>query len=113
MADDLDVGNMNMAVLLDEVGAKDRSEKFRRIHRMLFGQDIGRVLHRVRSHDGTIVCFGVAIGGQLRIYIQVFVTTYEASISPSSKTQTVISVTVWVFVASSFWTLYRRMLSFP
>ena len=45
--------------------------------------------------------------------VRVLDVTHDTSISPSKRTQTVISTTVCTLLVGSRWTLYKRTLSLP
>lgn len=58
--DDLDICDMNVAVGVDEVLAKDGSEELRRVNGVLLGEDIDGLLLGIGCDDGRVVCLGVA-----------------------------------------------------
>lgn len=60
VGDDVDVGHMDVAVLLDKVIAQDRGKPLRWIDGMLLGGDEDGVLNGVGGHHDTVV--GVGIG---------------------------------------------------
>lgn len=76
-----------------------------------YRRTIDCILHGIRGDHHAIVGFGVPGGPLEDADPHDDGRTHALSISPSSNTHTVISVTVWVLVASSRWTLQRRMLS--
>lgn len=107
MRDDLDMGNVDMLVCIDKMRAEYAGEEFWRRHRILLGLNVDSVLDRISGYDWTIVRFGVSRGScqhELSL-MSALPKTYESSISPSSKAQMVISVTVWTPVCWSRWTL--------
>lgn len=57
---DLDMGDMNVAVGVDEVLAKDGSEELRRVDGVLLGEDVDGLLLSIGCDDRRIVCLGVA-----------------------------------------------------
>ena len=110
---DLDMCDVNVAVSVDEVLAENRSEELGRVNGVLFGKDVDSLLLGIGCDDGRVVCLCVAGVGQDKAQnTLMFGTTYDSSISPSRRVQTVISVTCCT-PFSSRRTLNRRTLSLP
>lgn len=61
VSDDVDVGGVDVRVLLDEVGAEDGAEQLGGSHRVLLGSDVDGVLDGVGGDDDAVVGLGVAI----------------------------------------------------
>lgn len=59
VSDDLDIGNVDMAVLLNEVVAQDGSVQLRRVDGMLLGNDESGVLDGVGCDYDAVISFGV------------------------------------------------------
>lgn len=57
---DLDMCDMNVAVGVDEVLAKDGSEELRRVDGVLLGEDVDGLLLSIGCDDRRVVCLGVA-----------------------------------------------------
>jgi len=60
--DDLDMGDVDMLVRIDEVRAEYTGEELWRRHRILLGLDVDSVLDRISGYDGTIVRLGISGG---------------------------------------------------
>lgn len=60
MRDDVHVSGMDVFVLLNEMGADNRSKKFWRVDWVLLGEDKNSVLYRICSDNDTVIGFGVA-----------------------------------------------------
>lgn len=61
VGDDVDVGSVDMGVLLNEVSAKDRAEQLGRVDRLLLGGNVDSILDRISSDDNAVVGLGVAV----------------------------------------------------
>jgi hypothetical protein len=59
---DLDMCDVNVAVSVDEVLAKNGSEELRRVDGMLFGKYVDGLLLGIGCDDGRVVCLCVAAG---------------------------------------------------
>lgn len=94
VADNLDVGGVDVLVASDKVGAQDRGEQFGRSHRILFGDDEGSVLDGVGCDNDAVVGFGVAVFVSISTDLGDRQLTYDSSISPSIRQVTVVSTTV-------------------
>ena len=58
--DDLDVGSMDVLICVDKMGSEDGGIQLGRSDGVLFGDDIGCVLHGVSGNYHAVVGFGVA-----------------------------------------------------
>lgn len=58
--DDGDVGGVDVFVGFDEVCTQDGGEEFRGVDGILFGHDVGSILHGVGCDNDAVVCFGIS-----------------------------------------------------
>ena len=89
--DDRDVGRVDVLIGLDEMVAEDGGEQLRRVDWVLLGHDICGLLHRVCGYDRAVVGFGVPELILAGYASKLHWCTHDTSISPSNRTQTVIS----------------------
>ena len=105
---DVDMGHREVSVLVQEVLAELGGKEFRRVDRELLSLDVNGVLDRIGSNDDRVVGLSVTAASSVSENVATlgnFGLAYEVSMSPSTRAQTVISVTVWTPVFSSRWTL--------
>ena len=55
MSNDRDVSCVDVLVFLDEMGAQDRGEELGRCYGVLFGHDVGSVLHGICCNNRAVV----------------------------------------------------------
>jgi len=90
----VDVGDADVRVRVDEVGAQDTGKELGRVDGVLLCLDVDGVLDGVRGDDDAVVRLGVpSVAVSSRPSVVVVVAAYEDSISPWRTQQTVISVT--------------------
>ena len=113
VSDNLYVSSMNMLILLHKVRSQGARKHFWGSDWVLLCLDKNGVLDRVGCDHHAVVGFCVT-GNRLAWHGEDNESkTHEVSMSPSSKAQTVISVTVCTPVFLSRSTLYTRTLSLP
>lgn len=61
VGDDVDVGSVDVGILLNEVRAEDGAEQLRRCHGLLLSSYVDSILDRVGGHDNAVIGFGVAV----------------------------------------------------
>lgn len=107
-----DLGFMDVWIPSDEVARQDGPEELWRMNRVLLCQNIGGLFHRISRYDYAIIGFRIALSTSVDAHCH-HQETYDVSICPDKRMQTVISVTSWLPVFSSLFTLNKRMLSLP